>query len=155
MFSGCERSLTRGSSMNSGDRGMLFTLNYIDPDYRVAVAFVFPNSIDVFATYDGRGGDYLSNHDGLWKVERIIRFEDKTQNDIDISFSFNARTSGFDFRGQSHVLEINEFAVVRFDEEGRYEIDILPLSDEVTGRLLKEMGASFSAEAEPTKKKPG
>jgi hypothetical protein len=140
---GCDRQIVRGWSSQFKTRGALYILDFVDPGVDVGVAFVFSNSIDQDATFDGSGRESLSLKESHWRVERTVRFvgTGPTQP-IAINFFFDAKRNTFDFRGESYSLAPNQIAIVRFNAEMSHEVDVVDvvtMNDNTVASVTSEM----------------
>lgn len=147
---GCQPPLVRGSSSKTAPRGLLYTLNYTAPLKQVRVAFVFPFTVDLEATYDGTGRTSLSLDEAKWQVVQTVRFEGKRSTSVDISFNYDAGTSTFVFRKKWYDVKVNQIVVIRFDTDYAYEVEIVPMNDANTNEILTEMGRSTDASESET-----
>ena len=140
IVSGCGPHIIRGSSIQYNTKGAFYFLNYVDPNDRVGLAFVFPNTIDQYATFDGSGFVGVSPEQSLWQVERTVRFFDAgATKPIPIDFHFNAKRNTLNFRGQSYFVSTNQIAIVRFDSTLEYKVDVVKMNDNIVAELTSEM----------------
>jgi len=153
LIAGCVQPLTSGTSSRSESHGLFYTLNYSDSISHVGVAFVFQKRIDTFSTNGETGSNSLSMYDANWQVKRTVEFQESNGVDaIDISFNYDGLNSLLGFRGQAHALEVNEIAVVRFDERMNFELEIVSMDDSIVKEILKEMGQPpIEPQTQPTK----
>ncbi|MCA9020296.1 MAG: hypothetical protein KDA74_09155 [Planctomycetaceae bacterium] len=139
-MSGCGHSTITGASAHYNSRGFLYFLNYVDPNDRVGLAFLFPDTMDLSATFDGSGIDSVSSGKSLWRVERTVRFTGAgATNPISIDFDYDAKRNVLNFRGRSYPVSIDQIAIIRFDATREYKVDVVKLNDNIIDELTSEI----------------
>lgn len=141
VFAGCGGSRIRGGSTDHLPRGNLYVLQLQRPDGEIAVAAVYPFTVDVMGTLDGTGisgnGDSVSK----WHERHTIRFSRTDQPvSLELSFRYDAVSQTLVFRDKSIPLTIGQLAVIRFDQNLDPITDVMDLTLENTVRLKREMG---------------
>ncbi len=140
LVSGCGSHIIHGSSTEYKPKGILYFLSYVDPNDRVGFAFVFPDAIDQFATFDGSGFDSVSSGEALWRVDRTVHFAGAgATSPISIDFDYDAKRNALSFRGQSYPVSTNQIAIIRFDATLKYKVDVVKMNDSIIAEVTSEM----------------